>query len=69
MSIDKTIHYIGAQIVDHINSLTLGQLRAMKQALTEDISIPVPWNKQGTPELFKRTIELQYINQRLKNES
>ena len=58
MTIDKFKHYLGENLFSFISSLTLSQLIKMKAALLEDINTI----SHTGDVLFKRTIELQYIN-------
>lgn len=62
MTYDKFVHYLGLEIVNFIDSLNLEQLEKMKAAISTDINTITHDSKT----LFLRTIELQYINNRLK---
>jgi len=64
MTIDKITHYIGRNMVEFISSLNATQLQQMKNNLINDMNLPQV--KQDSKILFKRTIELQFINQLLK---
>ena len=62
MTIDKIKHYIGSDLVNHFCGLTLEQLTKAKADLLQDINtIKLP-----TDILFKRTIELELINNLLR---
>lgn len=63
MTNDKIKHYLGAEVFNHISSLDADNLAKMKAELLKDINL----HKLGTKVLFNRTIELEYINKRLKN--
>jgi hypothetical protein len=63
MTIDKITHYIGKNIVEFIGSLNEKQLQQMKSNIITDMNLPQV--KQDKEILFKRTIELEFINQRL----
>ena len=61
MTQDKIKHYIGAELFNHISSLNRLQLEKMKRDIIHDMN-----NARLEPTtLFKRTIELTYIKQRL----
>lgn len=63
MTNDKIKHYLGAQIFEHISSLDETKLQKMKKAIVQDMNL----NTLPASILFTRTIELEYINRRLKN--
>jgi hypothetical protein len=58
---DKTIHYIGAAIVQHLNRLSVDELLRTKSQIEIDIEI-LEGLKIEHETLFKRQIELNYIN-------
>jgi len=62
MTIDKITHHIGQNLTSFIASLNIEQLTKMKADILQDMNL----HKLGTEILFKRTIELEFINQRLK---
>jgi hypothetical protein len=63
MTIDKTTHYIGKELVEFYGSLTAEQLKTCKNKLIQEFNneIKLPANI-----LFKYTIELEYIKYLLK---
>jgi hypothetical protein len=63
MTNDKIKHYLGAEVFNHISRLDESNLVKMKAELLKDINL----HKLGAKVLFNRTIELEYINRRLKN--
>lgn len=63
MTIDKIKHYIGEQVFQHISNLDAPNLQAMKTAIIQDMNAV----KLPSDILFKRTIELKYINIRLND--
>lgn len=65
MTIDKIKHYIGDNIVEFIGSLNEKQLQQMKSNILTDINLPQV--KHDSKLLFKRVIELKYINGRIIN--
>jgi len=64
MRYDKIVHYIGADICNNIAQLTAEQLKERKKALISDMNIDAV--KKDVSIFFKRTIELEYINNLLK---
>lgn len=58
MTIDKFKHYLGEQVFNHINSLNIEQLNEMRRNLSDDIKAI----QHDSETLFKRNIELNYIN-------
>lgn len=63
MTYDKIVHYIGKDLCEHIGSLNLEQLTKQKNELITEFNIV----KLPADIRFKRTIELTFINQLLKN--
>ena len=63
MTNDKIKHYLGEEVFNHISSLNANNLAKMKAELLKDINL----HKLGSKILFNRTVELEYINRRLKN--
>ncbi len=63
MTQDKIKHYIGEDVFNHISALSKDNLIKMKANILQDINL----HKLGSQILWKRTIELEFINQRLKN--
>jgi hypothetical protein len=61
MTADKIKHYIGEQVFDHICSLDKQNLETMKRNIISDINNI----KHDSKTLFKRTIELEFIKNRL----
>jgi hypothetical protein len=63
MTIDKTTHYIGKELVKFYGSLTTEQLKTCKNKLIQEFNneIKLPANI-----LFKYTIELEYIKYLLR---
>jgi len=61
MTHDKIKHYIGEQICNHLSSLTSEQLQKTKCEIIQDMNL----HKLGTEILFKRTVELEFINKLL----
>jgi hypothetical protein len=62
MTREKIMYYIGKDIFEFINSLTEWQLLRMKKNLLSDMNL----HAQGSEILFKRTVELEYINERIR---
>lgn len=58
MTYDKTIHYLGEGLTKFISSLNRADLLKMKGELLKDIELHI----KGSEILFKRNVELQYIN-------
>ena len=63
MTQDKIKHYTGEQVFNHIAALDKDNLTKMKANILQDINL----HKLGSQNLWKRTVELEFINQRLKN--
>ena len=63
MTYDKIVHYLGKELVLFISSLAATKLQQMKKDIIQDMNL----HKLGSEILFKRTIELEYINNLLKN--
>jgi len=61
MTADKIQHYIGEQVFNHICSLDKDNLEKMKQNIISDINNI----KHDSKTLFNRTIELEFIKNRL----
>ena len=61
MTNDKIKHYIGEQVFNHIAQLNEPQLSNMKNELIQDMNAIT----HEPQTLFKRTIELTFIKQRL----
>lgn len=64
MTYDKIIYYLGSNIVDSIKNLDADQLKARKHSLISDMNIDAVIQDKST--LFKRTVELEFINNLLK---
>jgi hypothetical protein len=62
MTYDKIKHYLGENITSFIASLNAEQLAKMKKAIIEDMNL----HTQGSEIMFKRTVELEFINNLLK---
>ena len=62
MTYDKIKHYLGEGLTNFIASLDRHNLEKMKRELIADINL----HKKGTEILFKRTVELELINNLLK---
>lgn len=63
MTIDKIEFYIGKQMFNFISALDEQSLKNMKKNILADIN---GLFKHESKTLFLRTIELEFINQRLK---
>jgi hypothetical protein len=61
MTADKTKHFIGEQMFNHICSLDKENLEKMKRNIISDINNVTLDSKT----LFKRTVELEFIKHRL----
>jgi hypothetical protein len=61
MTADKIKHFIGEQIFNHICSLDKENLEKMKRNIVSDMNNI----KHDSKELFKRTVELEFIKYRL----
>lgn len=57
MTADKFKHYLGEELMKFISSLNAEQLSRMKKAIEQDIDICT-----CSKILFKREVELKYIN-------
>lgn len=62
MTYDKTVHYLGQNLVNFISSLDRANLLKMKSEILQDINL----HTKGSEILFKRTVELEYINKLLR---
>ena len=62
MTYEKTKHYLGESLVNFIAGLDRDNLLKMKRELLADINL----HKKGSEILFKRTVELEFINNLLK---
>lgn len=58
MTIDKTIHYVGKELVKFYGNLSAEQLKTCKNKLIQEFNNEI---KLPTEILFKYTIELEYI--------
>ena len=63
MTQDKIKHYIGEQVFNHIAAPDKDNLTKMKANILQDINL----HKLGSQVLWERTVELEFINQRLKD--
>ena len=60
MTYDKIVHYIGKDICNNIAELTTDQLKERKKAIIQDMNVPMV--KTDSSTMFKRTVELEFIN-------
>lgn len=61
MTADKIKYYIGEQVFNHICSLDKDNLEKMKQNIISDMNTV----EHDSKTLFKRTVELEFIKNRL----
>lgn len=62
MTYDKVKHYLGEGLTNFIGSLDRDNLLRMKRDILEDMKL----HTQGSEIIFKRTVELEYINSLLR---
>lgn len=62
MTYDKIKHYLGEEFTKFISGLDKAALLKMKSEIIQDMNL----NVLGSEILFKRTIELEFINNLLK---
>lgn len=67
MTYDKIAHYIGKEQVNFIYSQPADKLKQMKTELLYEFNQVHPKNPLPVQTLFKYTIELELINNLLKN--
>lgn len=60
MTIDKIKHVLGVFLVNYLSSLTREQLKTTKNQLLQDIKLLETQRQYNI--LFKRNIELKFIN-------
>jgi hypothetical protein len=67
MTFDKIKYYLGSIIVDHINRANQSELELQKAMIEKDIEL-LNTQYPGSEILFKRNVELKFINSRLNNQ-